>query len=361
MKLDWFIKKEDGSSFGPIDLAELREWAAEGRVAPEDQISTDQHNWSPSHENRDLHMDWTIDFEDGSTYGPIHLLAFADFMAEGIVRLDSEITNIRHEVSYALGEVLLPALVRSNTNLRTAIDELRSELSHSVEHSKDVFEKAQYPAEKTEVDKDLLPTSKEDVSEAKMSEKPAATIKDVAKEHKRSERWEKLYRDEVEKAEQRDAELNNALREQANQILELTTELDDAKSKLHNLEKMQREVEKIEELSKSGDENKFDALKSNYKQLMESYNQISLQYEQLSKHLEEQSNEIEDLRSAKSSAQEMADRRTRESLEEVHRERQEADKARAKLSRIEKEHNELLKSYREMNDQMIRMRQQVAP
>ncbi len=357
--MDWFVKKEDGSSFGPIELAELREWAAEGRVAPEDQISTDQQDWSPSHENRDLHMDWTIDFEDGSTYGPIHLLAFADFVAEGIVGLDSEIKNIRHEVSYALGEVLLPALIRSNRNLRAAIDDMRSEPPLSLEQPEGVIEPDQASADEATAFSAASLPSKAGASEAEKSEKPAAAIKDIAKEHKRSERWEKLYSDETEKAEQRETELNNRLREQKNQILELTTELDEVKSKLHNLEKMQSEIEKIEKLSESDGENKFETLKSNYKQLMDSYNQMSLQYDQLSNHLDEQSHEIEVLREAKSSIQATADRRTRESLEEVQREREEADQAKAKLGTIEKEHKDLLKAYREMNDQMIRLRQQV--
>ncbi len=346
--MEWFVKKEDGSSFGPIEMTELREWAAEGRVAPEDQISVDQNNWSPSHENRELHMDWTIEFEDGSTYGPIHLLAFADFIDEGVIGLDSEIKNVRHDVSYALGEVLLPALVRSNINLKAIIDDIKSAPVSPRE------EPEQAPAP------DRLETvGAPEADQPEELDKPSATIKEIAKEHKRSEKWEKLYSEETEKAEEREAELNNRLREQKNQILELTTELDEVKSKLHNFEKMQGEIEKIEKLSESEGDNKFEALKNNYRQLLESYNQISLQYDQVTNHLDEQSREIEDLREAKSSIQSSADRRIRESLDEVQREREEADKAKAKLSNIEKEHKDLLKAYRDMNDQMIRLRQQI--
>ncbi len=349
--MDWFVKKEDGSSFGPIELAELRDWAAEGRIAPEDQVSTDQQNWSPSHENLDLHMDWTIDFEDGTTYGPIHLLAFADFVMEGIIGLEAGVKNIRHDISYALGEVLLPALVKSNANLRSAIDKLAS---------------APPPQEPTKPPAPTPPpveaapavNALED-DQPERTEKPSTAIKDIASERKRAERWESLYKQESEKSEKREAELNDKARDMQRQILELTTELDEVKSKLHNLEKMNSELEKIEALAENSTEDRFESLKSNYRRLLDSYNHISLQYDQLGNHFSDQSKEIDELREAKAAILATADRRTRDSLDEVQREREEADRARTKLSILEKDYKELLKSYREMNDQVIRMSQQV--
>ena len=54
----------------PWTTAALRQWAAEDRIAPEDQVSQDQQIWSPAHDQPDLEMDWLIQMDDGTLYGP---------------------------------------------------------------------------------------------------------------------------------------------------------------------------------------------------------------------------------------------------------------------------------------------------
>ncbi len=53
----WYLRKDGGAEYGPVAEEVLRAWAAEGRVAPEDWISTDRENWIPPHELASLEMD----------------------------------------------------------------------------------------------------------------------------------------------------------------------------------------------------------------------------------------------------------------------------------------------------------------
>jgi len=79
----WYLRKNTGDVYGPVDLVALREWAGDGRIAPDDSISTDGEDWRPAYELDSLGMVWVLDLADGQIYGPAHRGAFEDMIKNG--------------------------------------------------------------------------------------------------------------------------------------------------------------------------------------------------------------------------------------------------------------------------------------
>ncbi|MBM4156276.1 MAG: hypothetical protein FJ221_14795 [Lentisphaerae bacterium] len=97
----WFLRKEAGAVYGPVDLPTLQAWAEDGRVAPEDHVSADQLEWRPAFEMEALGMAWLLELEDDHAYGPAHWKAFEGMLAEGA--LDPPL-RLRHQLT---GEILV--------------------------------------------------------------------------------------------------------------------------------------------------------------------------------------------------------------------------------------------------------------
>ena len=97
----WFLRKEAGTIYGPVDLPTLQVWAEDGRVAPEDHLSADQLEWRPAFELEALGMAWLLELEDDHAYGPAHWKAFEGMLAEGA--LDPPL-RLRHQLT---GEILV--------------------------------------------------------------------------------------------------------------------------------------------------------------------------------------------------------------------------------------------------------------
>lgn len=144
--MDWFLKKKNGEVFGPIEQAVLQLWAAGGRIAPDDQVSSDQKTWRPAVEVPELGLDWMVELEGGALYGPFHLLALGDLIRDGSVpttaRIIHRITGNRH----ILHEALVLAVLEQNTRLAATVQELHAELE-TAQASQDQLQKERAAAE----------------------------------------------------------------------------------------------------------------------------------------------------------------------------------------------------------------------
>ena len=60
--MEVFLKKPDGEIYGPVPLDDLCAWAEEGRVSPDDLVSPDKEEWSPSHQLEELAMEGRDEF-----------------------------------------------------------------------------------------------------------------------------------------------------------------------------------------------------------------------------------------------------------------------------------------------------------
>jgi len=122
--MSWFLKKANGEIFGPVDLAQLKLWATDGRVAPEDGLSEDQQTWTSAPDLAELAMDWNVTVRENEVYGPLHLLAFRDLLLDGQVSRRSVITHKQTGQTLMLCEALQPVLLAENVRLQTQIESL---------------------------------------------------------------------------------------------------------------------------------------------------------------------------------------------------------------------------------------------
>lgn len=104
----WYLQKHsDETIFGPISLAQLRQWALEAQVSPLDKISSDGANWVKAPMIPELEMDYLIEVGPEEYYGPTSFGAIREFLQVGEINLETEITNCRDGTKSALKD--LPA------------------------------------------------------------------------------------------------------------------------------------------------------------------------------------------------------------------------------------------------------------
>jgi len=80
---DWFVRMSNGSVFGPINVKGLVYWASDGRILPDDEVSTDRTNWRPARELAELKMNIMIERPDGAFMGPFNAQAIEPLIQEG--------------------------------------------------------------------------------------------------------------------------------------------------------------------------------------------------------------------------------------------------------------------------------------
>lgn len=79
----WRVQKPDGSVYGPAPLEVLRRWAAEGRIAADDQVAEEGGDWRPAPSVAALEMEWLLMQDGEAAIGPLHILAFAELLQDG--------------------------------------------------------------------------------------------------------------------------------------------------------------------------------------------------------------------------------------------------------------------------------------
>ncbi len=108
---NWYLQNADENTFGPVDLDTLCAWAADGRIGPDDRISMDRRTWQAAPRISELEMNWTVNLPDGSTIGPLHLLALRELVLDGSLAPEANISHARTGRVARLGDELLPAII----------------------------------------------------------------------------------------------------------------------------------------------------------------------------------------------------------------------------------------------------------
>ncbi|MBT3193531.1 MAG: OmpA family protein [Verrucomicrobia bacterium] len=90
---EWFVRISDGSTYGPVDLTTLQSWAAQGRIEPENELSEDQESWIHAMDLPELEMDWLVELEDGTLYGPFNIQLAPELMQRGALPPESVIKH----------------------------------------------------------------------------------------------------------------------------------------------------------------------------------------------------------------------------------------------------------------------------
>ena len=196
--MTWYLKKGDGEIYGPVDLSQLKLWATDGRVAPEDSLSNDKQNWTPAPDLADLGMDWKVTVRENEVYGPLHLLAFRDLLLDGQVSRRSQITHKQTGQTLMLCEALLPVLLAENVRVQTQSESLIKRVD---EAEKRVAEGQAKPAAGV--------PGRDSQAQLKKEIKDAASRKDEL--HREIERLQKALEDERAAAQRREQDLRGKL------------------------------------------------------------------------------------------------------------------------------------------------------
>lgn len=120
----WKVRAEDGTEFGPASMETLLSWARDGRLAPENVISSDGKVWTPVAAHPELAMDWIAEIEPGKFYGPIHQDALRELVRGGQLKKDAP------RFARAISMNDSPAkLKEANDSLKAQIDALRRDFA----------------------------------------------------------------------------------------------------------------------------------------------------------------------------------------------------------------------------------------
>jgi hypothetical protein len=117
----WYLQKPDRTVYGPVGLDLLKKWAADGRVLPDDLVTSNRKTWHKAAELEPLQMDWSVHLDDGRDFGPIHMLAFCDLVADGEIPPHAKMTHRRTGEVRSVAETLFPAIAAAKRELEQAL------------------------------------------------------------------------------------------------------------------------------------------------------------------------------------------------------------------------------------------------
>ena len=313
----WYLKTPDGSVFGPVNATSLKDWAEDGRIAPDHHVSNDQVQWIPAPEKDWLAMDWEVTFPSGETFGPLNMRAIGDLLIDGTVHWDYQVRNVRNNAESTPQE-LAPEIfgttspgkkavqTKKDAALLRSIDDLEKEVCKKSEEIEKLKKKAETQREKREKNEKTWGESKSklqaEVKELKEDLKAAKTdIKELTKVVKQQEKQaseqkqgaekaqlevaterDKLNQElaakttELESARQAEEALKSELEEQTSKVTSVNTALEEAHETLaaerqkreeHLAEAAQREAKLREDLARK--EADYSALSDTYSQAKE--------------------------------------------------------------------------------------------
>jgi hypothetical protein len=105
----WQLRNDSGRVFGPISLTDLRLWAGDGRVGPDDDVSPPGGPWRAARDVPELGMDWLLELPDGGFFGPVPLDAFLDMLREGSLGSDLRVRRKDETEFRRLGDLAAAA------------------------------------------------------------------------------------------------------------------------------------------------------------------------------------------------------------------------------------------------------------
>jgi chromosome segregation ATPase len=106
-----YLRTPEGTIYGPVDRATLCSWAVDARMIPGCELSTDRVTWIPVQSLPELRLTWSVQFSDGTTYGPLNLLAIWTLASEKSIPFGVALVEEGTSNRAVLDDSLLPFLV----------------------------------------------------------------------------------------------------------------------------------------------------------------------------------------------------------------------------------------------------------
>lgn len=324
----WYLKKQDGTIFGPAGLAIMRDWAASGRIAPEDLISTDQAQWKAAPEEPLLEMIWRILMEDGTSYGPVHVEALKDLLLDNSLLPQTQLLNTATGAECSLAEAIMPTLLGRYR-----------EMAETLASRQDMTE-AGRAAE------DATPAGAGPASEPAAAENWQNAFRESDRLERAAQKWKQLYEEERRSGQEQAAALREKISAMTQEGLALQSTLEHTRRELTQLKKIQ------EQFQQSLDQAEPE------KSLWLMYTDMARSFDLLSMQFMGKLDEIKTLRELLGHAQSDAESRLQHMESQWQREREAAAVTAKRLAELEDTHLQIIRAFREMNDHFIRMREQ---
>ena len=144
------LKTLNGTVYGPADTFTMCLWAADARITPGCFVSENGNDWQHAENCPEYRMQWAVDLPDGSTYGPLNLLALWELARDESVLPGTKIVNTVTGKTATLDESIYPLLMEEWRSLLASAGEsvrgmwvrLQAELStRAAEASRPLMEK----------------------------------------------------------------------------------------------------------------------------------------------------------------------------------------------------------------------------
>ncbi len=305
----WYIKKADGSLYGPHPLEHLVLWAKEARVEPTDQLSSDRVTWQPADSVPELELDYIILLPDDHQYGPIHQETLIELVHEGELPSSTPVrhrlSGLVHEAGYWIAEALLATRDR--------------------------------PVPATDIVTPETPA----VSTPAWETEPSG---DVAK-------WQQLFETEQRERNAEREELTSALAHAKQAFQEAANARDRFRFQLRQAE------DRLAALGEtSQEENTANRHATRETELVAAYDRLQKQYETTVDTLEKEQQKVAKLEHDLADRTEALHRVTQTSASERDAVRTQLDGLQQDLETLKEEHQSLLKKYRELNDQYFKLK-----
>ncbi|MCC5847670.1 MAG: hypothetical protein JJU29_06195 [Verrucomicrobia bacterium] len=326
----WFVQTEE-KVFGPAALHTLQHWAATGGMTASTGVSQNENGpWSPAGDMQELALEWQVMTPDGETFDACHVLALREEVLNNQVEPFWDIVHLPTGETYQVVDALCSALLEQNQILEEQVAETLTRL-HNLET---IGPESLSSGDKTP---SVTGDGDEDWGEV-MRERDR-----LARE---AEKWKRFYEDELERNQTREKEL-------LAQIDELRAWQRKAAERIKSLERRRAQLEQATMLPGARDVTGED------QDLRHAYQELRVQLDQLMESLELRNRQIESARERIEEAEAHLRRERENRKEEVAREKALQEDAAAHLTRLEQAHVDLTRSYRDLNERMIRLRNQM--
>ena len=320
----WYLRKSDGHVYGPVELADLKLWAADGRVEPGDDISEDRARWFPPGQLPDLELEYVLLLEQGNTYGPLHRATLQTLWVEEEVDPAMRVQHVRSQTTKTLAEWVLPLLLEQYQQAETQLRALQAE----VDRLQAAPTTPPTPPEETAAAIDAGQQQAE--WEARLTAEQEASRAAETRCAQLEEQLQTLTKKEGSWAQEREA---------------LQTQLDAAEAAREALQ-ARLDEQPAADLEAAGDE----ALRQAHQQLLENYDLVAAQLERKTHELDALKGNAPGGQGHLTSQLGNLQQRLKETNEVLEKEREEREL-------FERKHLQLSKSYRELNARYIQLRQ----
>ena len=314
--------------FGPAELEMLYAWAQQGELSGQLPIAKDdpEGEYKPAAEWPELEMEWEVTSEKGVS-GPLHVEAVIALLENETFAPGDQARERATGETYEVVDLSCAVLMQQNEALREALEASPSQ-------GDEPGEEAAYAD---------IPHNKREWQD---------TLKQRDELAKEAAKWKKFYEDLGDRNERNVKQLND-------QLDTLKADERIASDRIRNLAKQRRVLEErnleIQESALAGASTSNDDALELLK-LKRAYNDLSDKLENVLDQLTVRTEQLEKIYAQRDEIELTVRHKEEELQQTIREEREENQRIRRQHMDLENLHAELLRSFRELNDKMVQMR-----